>query len=60
MTALRYWDSTANSGSGAWVPFTLAQQNNVKISTSTPTDTSQLWVDTADNNPINYVDGGSA
>jgi len=56
MTALKVWDS----GTNQWVSMTLTQQNNVKISTSAPTDTSQLW---ADPNDVTYtvaIDGGSA
>lgn len=60
MTALKLWDQTANSGAGAWVSMTLTQQNNVKISTSAPTDTSQLWADPNDVTYINAIDGGSA
>ena len=60
MTALKLWDQTANNGHGDWVSMTLTQQNNVKISTSAPIDTSQLW---ADPNDVSYtvaIDGGSA
>jgi hypothetical protein len=56
MTALKYWDTTTNQ----WLSMTLTQQNNVKISTSAPTDTSQLWVDPNDVTYQNLVDGGSA
>jgi hypothetical protein len=60
MTALKVWDQTANNGNGDWVSLTLTQQNNVKISTEKPNDTSQLW---ADPNDVSYtvaIDGGSA
>jgi hypothetical protein len=60
MTALKYWDATANNNQGAWLSLTLTQQNNVKISTSAPTDTSQLWVDPNDVTYQNLVDGGSS
>lgn len=56
MTALKIWDSNTNQ----WVSMTLTQQNNVKVSTSAPTDISQLW---ADPNDVSYtvaIDGGSA
>ena len=60
MTALKVWDATANNGQGNWVSLTLTQQNNVKISTSAPTDTSQLWVDPNDVSYTVAIDGGSA
>jgi hypothetical protein len=60
MTALKVWDDTANNGAGNWVSLTLTQQNNIKISTSAPTDTSQLWVDPNDVSYTVAIDGGSA
>ena len=56
MTALKVWDTNTSQ----WVSLTLTQQNNVKISTSAPTDTSQLWADPNDVTYINAIDGGSA
>ena len=56
MTALKIWDNTTNQ----WVSLTLTQQNNVKVSTSAPTDTSQLWADPNDVTYINAIDGRSA
>jgi hypothetical protein len=56
MTALKYWDTTTSQ----WLSMTLTQQNNVKISTSAPTDKSQLWADPSDVTYINAIDGGSA
>jgi hypothetical protein len=60
MTALKVWEPTANSGAGGWISMTLTQQNNVKISTSPPTDTSQLWVNPSDVSYKDAIDGGSA
>jgi len=60
MTALKYWDTTANNNNGAWVSLTLTQQNNVKISTSEPQDKSQLWADPNDVTYTSAIDGGSA
>jgi len=63
MTALKIWDATAPNGTsipGNWVSLTLTQQNNVKISTAEPQDTSQLWADPNDVTYINAIDGGSA
>jgi len=60
MTALKYWDATANNNNGAWVSMTLTQQNNVKVSASEPQDKSQLWADPNDVTYINAIDGGSA
>jgi hypothetical protein len=56
MTALKIWDVPTQQ----WVSMTLTQQNNVKISTSAPTDTSQLWVNPNDITYADAIDGGSA